>query len=123
MILDGHREFPAMTNGEYVGSLLNRDIDFIHWGEAGDGDCDGLLIDALVHRPKFDAESEREPDIHYWTHGIALRLCLKRQFATVGFHDVGERHAGLDPNRDALRECARCSRQQKTGHCGSSAKG
>src|SRR3982751_6699990 len=101
MILDGHREFPAMTNGGYVDSLLNRDRRVTHCGKASDGDCAGLLIDALVHRPKFDAESQREPDIYYRADGIALRLCLKRQIATVGvygFHNVGERHAGLDPN-------------------------
>src|SRR3954471_14262740 len=95
MILEGYREFPAMPNGGYVGSLLNRDIDFFRWGKAGDGDCDGLLIEALVHRAKFDAESQREPDINYGADGIASRLCLERQAAnasTVGFHDLGERH-------------------------------
>ena len=127
MILDGYGEFPAMANGGYAGRFLNRVTRFIVCGEAGSGDGIGLLIEALVQRAKFDAESKREPDIHYRTDGIALRLC--RNFLTAppgdifGSQQAGERHAGLNSNGDVLRECARRSRQQKTGHCGSAAKG
>ena len=122
MILDGYGEFPAMANGGYAGRLLNRVTRFIVCGEAGSGDGIGLLIEALVQRAKFDAESKREPDIHYRTDGIAPRLC--RNFLTTPpSQQAGERHAGLNSNGDVLRECARRSRQQKTDRRGSSAKG
>jgi len=99
MIFHGYGEFPAMANGGYPGRLLNRvTIFFIPSDVAGRGDGIGLLIEALVQRAKFDAESKREPDIHYRTDGIAPRLC--RNFLTTPpSQQAGERHAGLNSQR------------------------
>jgi len=115
-ILDGYGEFPAVANGGYAGCSLNRvTIFFIDYDVASRGDGEGLLIEALVHRPKFDTESQREPDIHYRTDGIALRLCRKFTVTRVVSQHVGERYADLNSNGDVLRECARRSSRKKTG--------
>src|SRR5262249_21101361 len=112
------------ANCGYAGRMRNRITGFfIDYEVAGRGDGKGLLIEALVHRAKLDTESKHETDVHYRTDGIALRLCRSRHVSSVGSHQVGERHAGLNSNGDALRECARRSGKQKTGHSGSSAKG
>ena len=114
-----------MANGGYAGRLLNWVTIFItifkdDSDKAGRGDGIGLLIEALVQRAKFDAESKRKPDIHHRTDGVAFRLCRNVLTAppgpNVASQQAGERHAGLNSNGDALRECARLSRQQKTGH-------